>query len=224
MEEKTVGKKALFFAIMSSFVIVLLFVSLLGENNKANDLVTGFLKNIQEHEYGQAAALLPDIAVLNHASGAREFDDMAFLLELALLSHFKLLDQEAYLFHVSRDSFFVPFMGNNRVALSVLLKQKEAGVIESLALADPIPPVKALFTVERTNGNWRIIKIDLDTPLLKEEFNKLYGAFTRHSGFKLTEKGFIIERIEYDPETVSPMEKHIFSHFLRKASRSISNH
>ena len=222
MKEKNIGKKALFCAIMGTFVIVILFVSLLGENNKANDLVSGFLKNIQEHEYGQAAQLLPDISILNHASNPKEFDDMAFLLDLTLISHFNLLSKENYTFHITRDSFFIPLRGKNRITLSILLKQKEEGLLQSLDINEPMKPVHALFTVERTHGNWKIIKIGLDTSPLKEDFNRLCEAFRLHSGFKFTEKGFIIERIEYDPARVSPTEKRIYQHFLRKATRSIS--
>ncbi|MBU0995978.1 MAG: hypothetical protein KJ737_26080 [Proteobacteria bacterium] len=222
MGKEQFAKKTFFSAIIICFVIILMFVSLLGENNKANDLVSGFLKNIKANEYLYAARCLSAMSILNHAADEQSFEDSAFLLELSLLSHFNLLDHDTYHIQVAREAFWIPFFKSNRIGISVLFKEKKENLLESLTQGAALPPVQTLFTVERQNSAWKIVDIDLGKAPLSTEFERLSKKLSINQGFKNTQNGFIIDRIEFDPQKMTPDDRHVYQHFLRKASRLIS--
>ena len=222
MKKNKIVKKTFFTAIGLCFLGVIILVSLLGENNKANDVALGFFKNLREYDYEGAKGYLASMAVLDPKANDENFEDYAFLFELMLLSHFNLLNQDTYHIEVMRESFWLPLSGENRIGINVVFRKKEESFMKRLIHEANVPPVKTLFTVERKKGIWKIVQINSQKALFPTEFERYSHKLLSNPGFELTQHGFIFDRMEFDPKSMTPVDRHIYQHFLRKATKLMS--
>ena len=220
---KRIAKQSISAAIAAGFIVMLIFVSLLGENNNVNDTVASFYKHIKAHDYGNASTYVTADAIDRFTtSSGMDFEDYAFVLELALLSHYNLIDKEDYRVVISRESFWIPYMNNATVKVGVFLKAKGKSLLENLQHLSSPHKIHGLFTVERVNGIWKITQIQLQDPPLSNRFTTLAARLKNTHGVITTKTGFRVEGLRYDPTTCDDTLRHIYRHLLRKASRLLS--
>lgn len=220
MDAKGFYKKAVLFGCVAFILIILGYVSLLGENNKANDVVVNFLKNIKSHEYDRAMWEVARDANVN-TDGSLPFEDYAFLLELSLKSVFDILDEDAYQIDVKRETFWLPYISRDRMKMQVILKKKEKSVIESLTAMGTYHTQYEFFILKRTDGLWKIAEIKTEASLISEPFNSFKKKLLDNEYYVRTENGFIFNRFEFDMKNNHLPEKYFIKYFLYKASRLV---
>ena len=220
---KSIAKQSILAMITLGFVAILVFVSLLGENNKVNDTVSSFFKHIKAHDYESAATYITADTTqrLTTASGL-DFEDFAFIFEVALLSHFNLLDHEDYRVVIKRESFWIPYLDDAKVEVGVFVKTKEKNLIENLKHERSPLTLHGLFTVTRIDGIWSITQIHLQDQPLSHAFTALAAKLKATHGVVTTDTGFMMEGLWYDTTTCDAPLRHIYRHLLRKASRLLS--
>ena len=219
-----IAKRSIGAAIGTGFVAMLVFVSLLGENNKVNDTVSSFFKHIKAHDYENAATYITADAIHRlTASSGMDFEDYAFIFELALLSRFDLLDHGDYRVVINRESFWVPYVDDARVEVGVLVKAKGKSLIDNLKQFRSSHTLQGLFTVKRIDGIWFITQIHLQDQSLARTFTELAHRLQATHGVVKTETGFMVEGLRYDTTTQDIELRHIYRHLLRKASRLLSH-
>lgn len=202
------------------FILILFFVSLLGENNKADMAVLNFLKNTKKYDFERAERELAQDAQF-YDQKKLTFEDFAFLLELSLLSTFNISDSEVYQIDVKRDSFWIPYVSEKRMGISVRFNNKDSSIFQSIPGINDSSYIKNLFILERKKGVWRIIDIRTDAPSISDTFSSIEKKLAETNYYIETKNGFVLNGFEFSTKDVSLTDKRLYNHMLQKAIRSM---
>ena len=197
------------------------YVSLLGENNKIDELVLGFFQDIHGGIY--------DTGLRPNASGPREdAADALFLLDLTLYEHYGFLGRSDSEMVFKKDHLWVPFVSEGQVQVDVGLRKKPGkGLLnQASCLAEKIgspagetPLVKGLLTVVRRHGNWVIASIDVRGSALEKDYADLEERLRAERYLTRTSHGFAMKAFEARPDEMAFVEKQMLIHTLRNAEK-----
>jgi hypothetical protein len=208
------------------------YISLLGENNRIDDLVNGFFEKVRNGRYDEIPPDLSEEARSQMGLESGQFSDSVFLLELSLLTYYNLLDFDDYSVVMKKTDFWVPFMEDRPIRISISMKPKRKGrSTRMLSLADLVSGpekddfIRNLFSVERRNGTWIITDINIKGSAIAKTYASLkqQSHLDRYTG--ATHNGFVMREFKVRSDEMTSTEKRILLHVLRKAQLLIQkNH
>jgi len=222
---KTVGNKTIyiFVSILGFFFLsTLVFVSLLGENNKIDATVHNYFKNVQAQEYFSEEDNLKTVADLDVFDIEGEFSENCFLLEFALLEKYGLIESQAYDIVLEKDIFWIPFSGNSSVNVSVSLHPSRNS-FRSFIEDDAVEVISGLFTVKKINGLWRIASINVKDSALLPYVKSLRKDLVLESYVKTAGEKLIIMPVEIDTGNATIFEKRKLSYIFQKVNHLIQS-
>jgi len=197
-----------------SFFALIVFVSILGENHRIDDLATGFFNDLKDGNYNKLCPVLnlPD-------TGTDECMDRLFLLELSMLSRFSLLEKNNYTLVITRDHFWLPFLTSDRVEVGIAMTEKKKNMFEEwMARFENDDRIEGFMSVERRGGQWVIEKIRFDESTLASTIKEMEKTVDVNRYILKSEKGYTLQPNDIDFKALTPSEKRLFEYSLRKIS------
>ena len=145
-------------------VLLLIVVSILGENHRAKELVENYLETVKTGF--EAEKCIP----LNFKSSSGvdqklSCEDQSFLFLISLMKTLELKDFGSVVYTTDLNKYWTPFSSNNFVSVHVTFKNLSENTLSNI-----------VFVVERDGLSWTIGKIDINNKELVsvyEEFNVL---------------------------------------------------
>ena len=209
-------------AVIAMLIAVVAYVSLLGENNKIDELIEGFFQDIRAGNY--------DNVLRSGAMGSREDpSDSLFLLDLSLSKYYGLLGCSNCEMVFRKSRLWVPFLSEGPVRVDVLLRKKAGGGLfrQALSLIERMGTspgeeagfVKGLLTVDRKDGNWVVASIDVGGSAIEKVYADLQDQLQRHHYLTRTGRGFAMQAFEIRTDETAFVEKQMVLHMLRKAQK-----
>jgi hypothetical protein len=208
--------------VVLALVAAVVYVSLLGENNKIDELTRAFFQEIGGGTYGEATK-----NVRVKAPGpAEETSDSLFLLELSLLKHYNLLNNEAFEVVTRRDHLWIPYVDDSPVQVSVSLKKKPDGNSLKEALSrigrswssdKDADSIGRLLTVRRKKGNWVIESVNISGSVIEKTYGDMRERLRLHQHVTKAPHGFIIHEFPVRLDGLDPVERLVLLHVLQKA-------
>ncbi len=203
-------------------VVVLAYVSLLGENNKASKIVFMYLDNISKRNYESNI----QFCTREYIKSFNAVDDPVthqFSLETALLNHFGLIDNFKYLVDVQRSNFWMPLSGTDKVSISVRIRpQENEGFFKRLFLDHQRDYIYDLFELKREGGQWKIDQINVEASVLAENYQSTKKTMSDSKYIAQNEDGIIIKENYLDLEKLTSMDRRIITFNLNKVLNLLS--
>lgn len=198
----------------AAFLALIIYVAVLGENHRVDDLVEDFFKDLKEGNYNRICQLVQEKGTESGTCA-----DRLFLMETALLDHFGLIEQKNYSVVIFRDHFWIPFANSNRISLSISLTTKKKNMFEQWKSRYEVKDrIDGFMTVERKSGQWKITSVSENTPELLKITNDYTKRIDMDRYILKTEKGFSFQPGEIDFKNLSPADRRLFEYSLKKIS------
>lgn len=200
-----------------AFLLMLPFVSLLGENDRAITVVQAYFDSIAKREFHVGRELCTK-SYYGQFSDLDQEITQQFALETALLEYFKISLDTDYSVKAERNRIWLPFLGKDTLELSIQLVARDASdsMIKhylNFGTGDYLP---AFVTMVRVDGHWKIADINYEDSVIADSFGRardLMGqtTFIEQSGDKV-----VVLPKEIDLSKMDPIEKRIVSFQLNK--------
>ncbi|MCP4760221.1 MAG: hypothetical protein GY870_00470 [archaeon] len=205
--------------IIVSFCLVLgiIYVSLLGENKKIDDIVDEYFKNIKEYKYIEAYQHLSEDSKNGYFADIGSFSDFSFLIESSLLQKYSLIDSEDYNVKLKRSHLWIPYLKKDEIYVSVLLKKSSPNILSFFKNYKEDIFVENLFVMGRENGAWKITGINIYDSLISRIFKEIEARFDLKNSLIITQNKIIINKLEITTQNISIVEKRMYQYILRKA-------
>lgn len=197
------------------FFVFLTYASILGENNRIDEVVNGYFENIKNRKFSEASQFLSkeqkDVFSKNN------FSDLSFLLELSLLEKYNLMEQSNYKIKFKRSQFWLPFINRDKIGVGVLLEDVEKqGVFERFSFKQRSDYVENLILVKREGGSWRIVDIDIDNPGIKDAYKKFKSLLNENMFYKMTsDRSIELLHTKINLDDIRPYERRILTYIFR---------
>jgi hypothetical protein len=195
------------------------YVSLLGENNKIDELTQSFFQDLRSGNY--------DHLVGTDMAGPHEDpSDSLFLLDLALFKHYGLLGSGNCETVFRRSRLWVPYLSEGPVTVDVLVRKRPGKKFSEQALSlmgrigssgEKAEFVKNLLTVDRKGGNWVLASVNVKGSALEKTYADLQNRLRLQHDLTRTAHGFTMQAIEVNLDDMSFADKQVLLHMLRKA-------
>jgi len=226
MKKSRIALGALVLVGIVLLIIAIAYVSLLGENNKIDELTQAFFQEIREGNYLEAAS-----GVQVKAPGpAEEPSDSLFLLELSLLKHYDLLGSDAYEVVTRKSHLWIPFIEDNPVEVAVSLR-KTAGsgsFREALSVVGRLLSsrkdadfVGHLLTVRRRNGAWVVESANISDSVIGRTYDDMREELGLRQHVTETRHGFVVHEFPVSLDSLSPLERRLLLHVFQKAQTQL---
>ncbi len=212
MKTKLIG------ALLFVFIILMIpFVSLLGENDRSITAVQAYFDNIMRKDFVANEVLCSKSFNARQVSLADNVTQQ-FSLETALLNHFKIGINSKYSVKAKRNRTWLPFMGNDALSLSlelVPLDESESAVKHyfQFGSGEYLPQ---FMTLIREEGRWKIDEIHVEGSVIQDTYSKAL-AVMREADF-LNEQGdaVVLHEQVINLKAMGPIEKRIMVFNLNK--------
>jgi hypothetical protein len=209
------------------------YISLLGENNRIDDLVGRFFEMARAGRYDDVASMLSPEARSRLCTEPGRFSDSVFFLELSLLSYYDLLDCDDYTVAIRKTHFWIPYIEERPIRISISLMRKQGSpshrIISNFADVVSRPEkenfIRSLFSVERKGGRWVITDINVDGSAIAKTYADLRQNAHLDRYASVTHNGFAMHEFKVRADEMTPAERRILLHVLRKTQLLIKeNH
>jgi|GEM_PF-712475 len=207
-----------------SLVAGIVYISLLGENDKAATVVSIYFDNIANQRYETNTRLCTD-------AYNRQFDNIndpithQFSLETALLNHFGLINTIKYAVDTKRNGFWIPGLGNDTLHVSVRIRPQESGnILTGLTTRNDEKYIDKLVTLVRNDGKWEIADIDIRSSAIAKDYQESKASMLNSQYIQQTADGFTIKENSISFATLDPIKKRIIAFNLNKALTLLNNH
>jgi hypothetical protein len=221
--EKPSLSMSLVFGILAIFVIVILtYVSVLGENHKVDRVINGYFDKLKDGTYLEACeSFSSNLQEVQLASDEQRLN-FNFLLELSLLKHYNLIDYHDYTVALQRSHFWIPFISDDSVRVSVLLRKKgDKGVTDVLSRGHSSEPIRDLIIVGREKRQWKIKRFNIADSSLADTYNDVRQTIDLNKYTKMTSHGFRLQDTEINFKTLTPIDKRLLRFSLYKIQQSL---
>lgn len=209
--------KLLGLVLIISLVIGISYISLLGENDRATTTVKMYFDNIANKRYEANAQLGND-------TYNRRFDNIndpithQFSLETALLNHFGLINTAQYTTETRRDEFWIPYLRNNTIHVSIGVHPKKSGnILTNFINRSDKRLLENLVTLVRDDGRWKINDIDIQSSAIAKDYQDTKNSMQNSKYILQTAKGLTIKENTIEFATLDPVQKRIINFNLNKA-------
>lgn len=204
-------------ALFLFIALMLPYVSLLGENDRAITTLQGYFDNIAQKKFGDNKKLCTDEFLASRS----DFSDnitQQFSFETALLNHFKVPPNSKYTLKAKKDKIWVPFVGDDILQLSVLIiaQDESDSILKSYLQFGSGEYLPNLVTMKREDGRWKIDGIATEDNEIADSYDKSLKVMGNSS--YLSQKGgeLVLHEQNIDISTMDPIEKRILTFNLNK--------
>ncbi len=195
----------------------IVYISLLGENDRATTTVKTYFDNIATQRYEENTKLCTK-------KFNRQFNNLndpityQFSLETALLNHFGLINTASYITKTRREEFWVPFFDQDMLHVSIEVHAKgSSNILKNLFSRKDKPYLKNFVTLVKKDGRWEINKIDIQAAAIAEDFQKTKLSMQNSRYIRQTATGLLIKENKIDFSLLDPIQKRILIFNLNKA-------
>jgi hypothetical protein len=226
-DQKKMGKnlyRTLGIVLILSLVAGISYISLLGENDRAQTTVKMYFDNIASQRYQANTQLCSD-------AYNRQFDNVndpithQFSLETALLNHFRLINTAQYAIEAQRSEFWFPYLGTRTIRVSVRVQLRGAGdILTGLMDRNKQEFIKDLVTLVREDGRWKIADIDIRTSSIAGDYQETKESMQHSKYVQQTAEGLSIKENTIEFATIDPIQKRIIRFNLNKALSLLNNY
>jgi hypothetical protein len=202
------------------------YVSLLGENNKIDELTQAFFQEIGGGGRGEATAGVR----VDAPPPVDETSDSLFLLRLSLLEHYGLLNRDAFEVTTRKDRLWIPFRNDGRVRVSISLRKKPgehsfmdvvSRIGSSWSSDRDRGSIENLLTVRRRNGNWVIESVNIKGSIIEKTYEAMREKLRTHRYVVKTPQGFLIREVPVSIKALDAVDRLILLHVLQKAQAQL---
>ena len=216
--------KILGLSLLFSMVAGISYISLLGENDRAQTTVKMYFDNIAGQRYEANTHLCSD-------AYNRQFDNVndpithQFSLETALLNYFGLINTAQYTIEAQRDEFWFPYLGRNTIHVSIRINPQESGkILTNLMDRSNEKFINDLVMLVRENGKWKIADVDTRTSVIAKDYQETKNSMQHSKYIQQTAEGLTIKENTIEFATLDPIQKRIIRFNLNKALTLLNNH
>jgi hypothetical protein len=216
--------KILGFGLLFSMVAGISYISLLGENDRAQTTVKRYFDNIAGQRYDSNTPLCS-------FTYNQKFDNVndpithQFSLETALLNHFSLINTAQYTIEARRDGFWFPCLGQNTIHVSIRVSpQGSSRILTRLMDRSDQKFLKDLVTLVREDGKWKIADIDTRTSAIAKDYQETKHSMQHSKYIQQTTGGLTLKENTIEFATLDPIQKRIIRFNLNKALTLLNNH
>lgn len=203
-----------------AFFALVIYVSMLGDNHKIDYLVTRFFDDLKSRNYTSLCQTMATDKNVVSFGGTDPCQDFFFILEMSFLSRYNLLDRNDYSIEIKRDHFWIPYLTDDRVRISIAFSEKKKNIIQEFIHGlDADDFVQDFMLVERRKGQWVIKEINLEGSSLYPIFNELKVQMDLDRYLLKTEQGFILKGNEIIPDRLTDLERRLLDFSLFKLSQ-----
>jgi len=202
---------------------ILAYISLLGENQQINRIVTAYFDKLKEGEYLEAGESFSSSFQDGNLSSDEQRMNLNFLLELSLLMHYNLIDSFDYKVELKRSNFWVPYVSEDVVRVSVLLKRKEARRILFARSNDQGGDlIHNLIVMKREKRTWKIKEFAIADSSFAGTYNDLRRNLDLNKYVQMTSDGFRFKNAEINFKTITPIDKRLLNFSLYKMQKLLN--
>ena len=202
---------------------ILAYISLLGENQQINRIVTAYFDKLKEGEYLEAGESFSSSFQDGNLSSDEQRMNLNFLLELSLLMHYNLIDSFDYKVELKRSNFWVPYVSEDVVRVSVLLKRKEARRILFARSDDQGGDlIHNLIVMKREKRTWKIKEFAIADSSFAGTYNDLRRNLDLNKYVQMTSDGFRFKNAEINFKTITPIDKRLLNFSLYKMQKLLN--
>ena len=211
------------FIVLAVFVVgVLTYVSILGENHKVNRAINNYFDKLKDGMYLEACASYSSHFQQDQLSSDEERIHFNFLLELTLLKYYNLIDHYDYKLELKRSHFWIPFVGDDSVRVSVALRKKEdKGVTDVLSRGHSSEPIHDLIIMEREKGSWKIRQFAIADSSISGIYNDVRQSIDINTYTEKTTDGFRLKYFDINFQTLTPIDKRLLRFSLYRIQKSL---
>jgi hypothetical protein len=212
---------SLVFIIFAIFVVcILVYISILGENEKINRIIVTYFDKLKDGMYLEACESFSSNFQEGQLSSNEQRFNFNFLLELSLLMHYNLIDQHDYKVELKRNHFWIPYISNDLVRVSVLLRRKEnKRIFGALPSDQSRNPIDNLIVVVREKGTWQIKQFTIADSSIADTYTKLRQNVELNKYVNMTSDGFRFQNAEINFKTLTPIDKRLLNFSLYKIQK-----
>ena len=209
--------------ILALFVIgVLTFFSILGENHKINRTIEAYFNNLKDGMYLEACGGFSSNVQGEQLSSDEQRMNFNFLLELSLVKRYDLVDVFDYKVDLARSHFWIPFISDNLVRVSVALRRKgDKSIFDTQSRGRGRELTRNLIVVGREKRLWKIRQFAIADSSLAETYNDLRQTIDLNKYVKRTLDGFRLEGTDIALKTLTPIDKRLLRFSLYKIQKSL---
>jgi len=211
-------------------VAAVIYVSLLGENGKINDLAEGFFEKVLKDQYELVTS---DVY---RPPGEGEFSkenlpDSLFVLQLSLLKYYGCQDGGRCDIAIKKDHMWVPFVMEGPVRVSISLKRsidkglrQVPSAMGRLFMKRHEPDfIDGLLTVERRHGKWVITGINLPGSKIEKIYADLSGRLNPNKYARVAPNYIVLHELNINTTGIDPVERKLLLHVLRKVQAGLGD-
>jgi len=212
------------FIIFAIIVVGLLaYISILGENQQINRIIATYFDKLKDGMYLEVCESFSSNFQNGKLSSDKQRMNLNFLLELSLLTHYNLIESSDYKVELKRSNFWVPYMSNDVVRVSILLKKKEARRILFARSNDQEGNlIHNLIVMVREKRTWKIKEFTIADSSLAGTYNDLRQNFDLNKYVQKTSDGFRFNSAEINFKTLTPSDKRLLNFSLYKIQKLLN--
>jgi len=140
-----------------------------------------------------------------------------FFLELSLLKYYNLIDQDDYKVELKRSNFWIPFISDDSVHVSILLKQKgDKEILDVLSSDHSGKLIDNLIVVGREKRRWKIRRFAIADSAIAGIYNDLRQDIDVNKYVAMTSDGLRFQNAEIDFKALTPIDKRLLKFSLYK--------
>jgi outer membrane murein-binding lipoprotein Lpp len=263
MEKSRLNLPVVFIVLAVFVVVVLTYVSILGENHKINRTINNYFDKLKDGEYLEACKsfssnvqderfsstvrpLAAAMARLDDDFKAERLDEQVyqeerkalearireildehclnfnFLLELSLLQYYNLVDHYNYKVEIKRNHFWTPFVSDDSVRVSIVLREKEdKGIADTLSPGRTGNFIDDLIVVVREKGTWKIREFNVADTAIAGIYNDVRQNIDINKYTTKTTNGFRLQDADINFKTLTPIDKRLLRFSLYRIKKSL---
>jgi hypothetical protein len=251
------------FIVLGVFVVVVLtYVSILGENHKINRIVNSYFNTLKDGMYLEACEnfssnfqfqderfsniarpLAAEMARLDDDFEAGRLDKQVyqqerkaleariqdildtfnFLLQLSVLKHYNLVDLYNYKVEIKRNHFWVPFLSDDSVQVSVLFRrEKDESISDTFSRSRTKNFIDDLITVVREKGTWKIRQFNVADTVIADTYTDVRRNIDINTYALKTKNGFHLKDADINFKTLTPTDKRLLRFSLYRINKSLA--
>ena len=223
MKKRRINLRLSFIIFAIIVVGILAYISVLGENQQINRIIVAYFDKLKDGMYLEAGEGFSSSFQDGKLSSDEQRMNLNFLLELSLLMHYNLIDSFDYKVELKRSNFWVPYVSEDMVRVSVSLKRKEARRI-LLARSDDQGGdlIHNLIVMVREKRTWKIKEFAIADSSLAGTYNDLRRNLDLNKYVQMTSDGFRFKNAEINFKTITPIDKRLLNFSLYKMQKLLN--
>jgi hypothetical protein len=203
------------------FLMLIVYVSILGDNDKIDFLVTSLFNDIKTRNFTAACTDLGTSSRTDLKENPEACMNFCFLLELSLLKKFDLLQNKDYSVVIKRDHFWIPYLTADQVWVGIALSERKKNMFQQMIShfgKDDF--VTGAIRVDRRNNHWEIAEIKVEGTSLEPVFTGIKTSLDLNRYLEKTESGFKIRENTIDMKAMTPEERRLLEFSLFRLGTS----